>query len=57
MAAASLRGPRDLVPSSIYVCQNMTKIRFTKSARSTGMAWAMAQRFLGHGIWRPADRR
>lgn len=25
--------------------------------RATGMAWAMAQRFLGHGVWRPADRR
>lgn len=24
---------------------------------ATGMAWAMAQRFLGHGVWRPADRR
>lgn len=24
--------------------------------RATGMAWAMAQRFLGHGAWRPADR-
>lgn len=25
--------------------------------RATGMAWAMAQRFLGHGAWRPADHR
>ena len=25
--------------------------------RATGMAWAMAQRFLGHGVWRPAERR
>jgi hemoglobin len=25
--------------------------------RATGMAWAMAQRFLGHGAWRPADQR
>ena len=25
--------------------------------RATGMAWAMAQRFLGHGVWRPADHR
>lgn len=25
--------------------------------RASGMAWAMAQRFLGHGVWRPADRR
>ena len=25
--------------------------------RATGMAWAMAQRFLGHGVWRPEDRR
>lgn len=25
--------------------------------RATGMAWAMAQRFLGHGVWRPADQR
>jgi len=25
--------------------------------RATGMAWAMAQRYLGHGVWRPADRR
>jgi hemoglobin len=25
--------------------------------RATGIAWAMAQRFLGHGIWRPIDRR
>lgn len=25
--------------------------------RATGMAWAMAQRFLGHGIWRPAEHR
>lgn len=24
--------------------------------RATGMAWAMAQRFLGHGAWRPVDR-
>jgi hemoglobin len=25
--------------------------------RATGMAWAMAQRFLGHGVWRPEARR
>lgn len=25
--------------------------------RATGMAWAMAQRFLGHGAWYPSDRR
>lgn len=25
--------------------------------RATGMAWAMAQRLLGHGVWRPAERR
>lgn len=25
--------------------------------RATGMAWAMAQRFLGHGRWRPAAHR
>lgn len=25
--------------------------------RATGMAWAMAQRFLGHGVWRPAAHR
>jgi hemoglobin len=25
--------------------------------RATGMAWAMAQRLLGHGVWRPEDRR
>lgn len=24
--------------------------------RGTGMAWAMAQRFLGHGVWRPAPQ-
>ncbi len=24
--------------------------------RATGMAWAMAQRFLGHGVWQPASR-
>jgi hemoglobin len=24
--------------------------------RATGMAWAMAQRFLGHGVWRPVGR-
>ena len=31
----------------------------TAKKRATGMAWAMAQRFLGHGVWRPAisDRR
>ena len=29
----------------------------TANKRATGMAWAMAQRFLGHGVWRPADRR
>lgn len=27
----------------------------TANKRATGMAWAMAQRFLGHGVWRPAD--
>ncbi len=25
--------------------------------RATGMAWAMAQRFLGKGTWRPAQHR
>lgn len=25
--------------------------------RATGMAWAMAQRFLGTGVWRPASQR
>lgn len=25
--------------------------------RSTGMAWAIAQRLLGHGVWRPANHR
>ncbi len=25
--------------------------------RAAGMAWAMASRFLGKGVWRPADRR
>ncbi len=25
--------------------------------RATGMAWAMAQRFLGKGSWRPAEHR
>jgi hemoglobin len=25
--------------------------------RATGMARAMAQRFLGHGVWRPAQHR
>lgn len=25
--------------------------------RGTGMAWAMAQRLLGHGVWRPPERR
>jgi hemoglobin len=29
----------------------------TAKKRATGMAWAMAQRLLGHGAWRPADRR
>ena len=29
----------------------------TATKRATGMAWAMAQRFLGHGVWRPTDRR
>ncbi len=24
--------------------------------RATGMAWAMAQRFLGHGVWRPEEQ-
>ncbi|MEO6123805.1 MAG: DUF1971 domain-containing protein [Ilumatobacteraceae bacterium] len=28
----------------------------TANKRATGMAWAMAHRFLGHGVWRPADR-
>lgn len=26
----------------------------TAKKRATGMAWAMAQRFLGHGAWRPS---
>ena len=25
--------------------------------RATGMAWAMARRFLGKGVWRPAEQR
>ena len=25
--------------------------------RGTGMAWAMAQRLLGHGVWRPPQHR
>lgn len=25
--------------------------------RGTGMAWAMAQRYLGHGVWRPEEQR
>ena len=25
--------------------------------RATGMAWAMAQRYLCHGVWRPESRR
>lgn len=25
--------------------------------RATGMAWAMAQRYLGHGVWRPDEQR
>ncbi len=25
--------------------------------RATGMAWAMAQRYLGHGVWRPEEQR
>ncbi len=29
----------------------------TAKKRATGMAWAMAQRFLGHGVWRPAEHR
>lgn len=29
----------------------------TANQRATGMAWAMAQRFLGRGVWRPAERR
>ena len=29
----------------------------TANKRATGMAWAMAQRFLGPGVWRPSDRR
>lgn len=28
----------------------------TAKKRATGMAWAMAQRFLGHGAWRPELR-
>lgn len=29
----------------------------TANKRATGMAWAMAQRFLGHGVWRPTGHR
>lgn len=29
----------------------------TANKRATGMAWAMAQRFLGQGVWRPAEHR
>lgn len=29
----------------------------TANKRATGMAWAMAQRFLGHGVWRPNEHR
>jgi hemoglobin len=29
----------------------------TAKKRATGMAWVMAQRFLGKGVWHPADRR
>ena len=29
----------------------------TANKRATGMAWAMAQRFLGHGAWRPVEHR
>jgi tellurite resistance-related uncharacterized protein/truncated hemoglobin YjbI len=29
----------------------------TANKRATGMAWAMAQRFLGKGVWRPAEQR
>jgi hypothetical protein len=47
MAAASLRGARDLVASSIYVCHNMTKIRFTKSARSTVLVVDLREKFRG----------
>ncbi len=25
--------------------------------RATGMAWAMAQRYLGHGVWRPGEEQ
>ena len=29
----------------------------TANKRATGMAWAMAQRFIGKGVWRPAQHR
>lgn len=29
----------------------------TANKRATGMAWAMAQRVLGKGVWRPAEHR
>ena len=29
----------------------------TAKQRATGMAWAMAQRFLGHGVWSPTDHQ
>jgi len=29
----------------------------TANKRATGMAWSMAQRFLGKGVWRPAAHR
>lgn len=29
----------------------------TANKRATGTAWAMAQRFLGHGVWRPEHER
>jgi hemoglobin len=32
-------------------------VAMTAKQRATGMAWAMAQRFLGHGVWRPAEHR
>ncbi len=29
----------------------------TAKKRATGTAWAMAQRLLGHGVWRPTEHR
>lgn len=29
----------------------------TANKRATGMAWAMAQRYLGHSVWRPEEQR